>query len=182
MISEHEVFISVDIETSGPIPGEYSLLSIGACMVDDDSQAFEIKLKPVNLNAIPAAMEITGLSFDTLAREGTSSVEAMHQFRDWVVQVSGTGGTPVFVGLNASFDWSFINYYFHHYLGENPFGFAALDIKSLFMGATGCDWKGTRSSKMASLLRPVLHGTHDALHDARYQAEIFRLIRNKINR
>ncbi|MFL1482375.1 3'-5' exonuclease, partial [Pseudomonas grimontii] len=25
-----ELYVSVDVETSGPIPGEYSLLSIGA--------------------------------------------------------------------------------------------------------------------------------------------------------
>ena len=30
-----EVFISVDVETAGPIPGEYSLLTIGACDVRD---------------------------------------------------------------------------------------------------------------------------------------------------
>jgi uncharacterized OsmC-like protein len=27
----NERFYSVDVETSGPIPGDYSLLSIGAC-------------------------------------------------------------------------------------------------------------------------------------------------------
>lgn len=42
-----EVFISVDIEASGPIPGEYSLLSIGACMVDNPDESFYAELKPV---------------------------------------------------------------------------------------------------------------------------------------
>jgi ribonuclease T len=40
MSQKREVFISVDVETAGPIPGEYSLLSIGACRVDDDTEAF----------------------------------------------------------------------------------------------------------------------------------------------
>ncbi|MGB9037337.1 MAG: 3'-5' exonuclease, partial [Acinetobacter calcoaceticus] len=31
MIPKKEIFISVDVETSGPIPGIYDLLSIGAC-------------------------------------------------------------------------------------------------------------------------------------------------------
>jgi ribonuclease T len=176
MSVKREVFVSVDVETAGPIPGEYSLLSIGACLVDDDTQAFECKLKPINRNAVPEAMKVAGLSLDKLERDGTPPIDAMRQFQDWLSTVSA-GGSPVFVGLNASFDWSFINYYFHRYLGENPFGFTALDIKSLYMGATGCDWHSTRSSKIASELRPKLQGTHDALHDARYQAEIFRLIR-----
>lgn len=33
-MAKKEVFISVDIEASGPIPGEYDLLSIGMCLVD----------------------------------------------------------------------------------------------------------------------------------------------------
>jgi hypothetical protein len=33
-----EIFVSVDVEASGPIPGEYSLLSIGACHVDKPDQ------------------------------------------------------------------------------------------------------------------------------------------------
>jgi ribonuclease T len=178
MSAKPEVFVSVDVETAGPIPGEYSLLSIGACLVDDGTQAFECELKPINRNAVPEAMKVAGLSLDKLEHDGTPPMDAMRQFQVWLSKVSGADGIPVFVGLNASFDWSFVNYYFHRYLGENPFGFAALDIKSLFMGATGCDWQGTRSSKIASKLRPTLHGTHDALQDARYQAEIFRLIRN----
>ena len=54
-------YISVDVETSGPIPGEYSLLSIGACNVYLPQQTFECKLKPNRNNAVPAAMEVTGL-------------------------------------------------------------------------------------------------------------------------
>jgi ribonuclease T len=47
MNNKREVFISVDIEAAGPIPGEYSLLTIGACVVFDDIQTFACELKPV---------------------------------------------------------------------------------------------------------------------------------------
>ena len=56
---------------------------------------------------------------------------------------------------------------------RNPFGFAALDIKALYMGATGSSWADTRSSQIAKHLAPDRHGDHDALHDAKYQAELF---------
>ena len=75
------------------------------------------------------------------------------------------------------FDWSFVNYYFHRFLGRNPFGFAALDIKAYYMGATGCDWGDTRSSRMAAMLKPRRTSGHQALQDALYQAELFRLVR-----
>ena len=178
MTSKREVFLSVDVETAGPIPGEYSLLTIGACDVSDPTQTFACELKPTTRNADPKALEVTGLSLDRLELEGLDPAVAMRAFQDWVTQIAGADAIPVFVGFNAPFDWSFVNYYFHRYLGENPFGFAALDIKSMYMGATGSSWAQTRSSQIASSLHPVLKGDHDALHDAQYQAELFRLIRH----
>jgi DNA polymerase III epsilon subunit-like protein len=173
-----EIFISVDIETSGPIPGEYSLLSIGACVAYKPDRGFACQVKPISTNADPQALEVTGLRLDDLLLTGLTPEEAMERFAQWITEVSA-GSPPVFVGLNASFDWSFINYYFHRFVGSNPFGFAALDIKSLFMGAWGCDWHQTRSSNMKRVLSAVSEGTHDALEDARYQAELFRRIRAK---
>ena len=177
MSQKREIFLSVDVETSGPIPGEYSMLTIGACNVDNPEQVFSCELKPISLNADPKALEVTGLSLETLAAEGLDPEVAMKRFQDWVAEVAGNDSTPVFVGLNAPFDWSFVNYYFHRYLQFNPFGFSALDIKALYMGATGSSWANTRSSQMAALLHPKFRGDHHALHDAQYQAELFRLIR-----
>ncbi len=177
MSNKHEVFISVDVETAGPIPGEYSLLSIGACLVDDENKTFECQLQPVNYNADPKALEVTGLSLELLSKNGLPPEKAMLQFSDWITGLSNGESDFVFVGFNAAFDWSFINYYFHKYLGKNPFGFTALDIKSYYMGLVNCDWKDTKSSKVAKKINPQRHGDHDALHDALYQAEIFRMLR-----
>lgn len=94
--------------------------------------------------------------------------------------VTGIDGIPIFVGFNAAFDWSFINYYFHSYLGNNPFGFSALDIKSLYMGSEKCAWHETKSSQISKKLHPILKGSHDALQDVKYQAELFRLIYKKV--
>ena len=178
MNTKREVFFSVDVETSGPIPGEYSLLTIGACDVFNDTKTFECKLKPINHNVVPEALAVTGLSLEILEQEGLPPAKAMQNFHDWVQNVAGIDGKPIFVGFNAAFDWSFINYYFHLFLGHNPFGFAALDIKSLYMGAVNCSWEQTKSSQIGKKLNPKLSGTHDALQDARHQAELFRLIRS----
>lgn len=179
MSDKNEVFISVDIETSGPIPGEYSMLSIGACDVDNESRTFACELKPLNRNAEPKALEVTGLSLDVLDRTGLPPEEAMKRFREWLGSLIGADDLPVFVGFNAPFDWSFVNYYFHRFDGANPFGFAALDIKAYYMGATGCRWADTRSSRIAMELQPSKQGNHKALDDAIYQAELFRLIRRR---
>jgi DNA polymerase III alpha subunit (gram-positive type) len=101
----------------------------------------------------------------------------MQKFQAWLAKAVGDNGIPIFVGFNAAFDWSFINYYFHRFTGANPFGFSALDIKSLYMGVADCSWADTRPSQIAKRLKPQLHGAHDALRDAKYQAELFRLAR-----
>jgi DNA polymerase III epsilon subunit-like protein len=181
MTNPREVFVSVDVETSGPVPGEYSLLSIGACSAFDPDNAFSCEVKPISDRFDPKALEVTGFSMTELAKRGLDPMFAMKSFSEWLATLAGRDDTLVFVGFNAPFDWSFVNYYFHRFLGGNPFGFTALDIKALYMGATGCSWRDTRSSKIAARLRPALHGAHDALKDARYQAEIFRLIWSDLN-
>lgn len=176
-----EIFISVDVETSGPIPGEYSLLSIGACSVFESDKTFQCELQPDSPKHDPEALAVTGLSITHLEMHGMPPELAMQQFEGWLESCRANKEQKLFfVGFNAAFDWSFINYYFHKYLGRNPFGFVALDIKALYMGATGAAWSETKSSKMDAVLKPQRKGTHDALADALYQAELFRLIRQKV--
>lgn len=176
MSKKREVFISVDIETAGPIVGEHSMLTLGACLAYNPEIDFSVMLKPISDKAVEAALEVSGLTLKQAQRDGLEPPAAMAQFSTWIAENVPAGSTPVFVGLNAPFDWSFVNYYFLKYLNENPFGFTALDIKALFMGVTGCSWHDTKSSSIDKRVHPSLQGDHDALHDAKYQAELFRLV------
>ena len=176
MTVKKEIFISVDIEASGPIPGKYSLLSIGACLVSDTDVNFSCELKPTTSEFIPAALEITGLTLEELKDRGLQPREAMLAFNQWIDQVTPLNDIPVFVGLNAPFDWSFVNYYFHVYLGENPFGFSALDIKALFMGRLETSWSESKSSHMTKILDVPMTANHNALKDAIFQANLFSAI------
>jgi DNA polymerase III epsilon subunit-like protein len=177
MSAKAELFISIDVEAAGPIPGEYSMLSLGACDAINPEHTFLCTLKPITERADPKALEVSGLSLEELRSTGLDPEVAMERFDTWISSLSTSTDTVVFVGFNAPFDWSFVNYYFHRFLGRNPFGFSALDIKALYMGATGCTWGETKSSAIAKHLRPKLEGDHNALHDALYQAELFRLVR-----
>ena len=173
----HLCFVSVDVEAAGPVPPTYSMLSIGGCLVDDDSVTFRRLLRPISALADPKALEVSKLSLAELDRTGTEPSEAMRDFAEWVGH-NAARRTPVFVGLNAAFDWAFVNYYFLTFLGSNPFGFAPFDIKAYYAGATGSDWREARSSRMQQRLGARLKSTHDALDDARAQAELFRLTRD----
>lgn len=172
MKSNGECFISVDIEASGPIPGEYSMLALGACVVGRRDEGFYVELKPLNSNAVPDALKVSGFDMAQLDRTGEQPEHAMRRFCEWLENASN-GAKPVFVGFNSGFDWSFVNWYMHHFLGDNPFGFAPLDIKSYYMGLTGCDWEDTKSSRLQTEYQPSQTGDHHALNDARAQAEMF---------
>ena len=167
-----ETYISVDVESSGPIPGVYSLLSIGACVVGANGENFYVEVQPINDAYVPEAIEVAGKPMNEFALSGQTPESAMKSFRDWLVRVTEKT-SPVFVGFNAPFDWSFINWYFHSYLGENPFGIGGIDIKSFYMGMSGCSWDDTRSSHIPVNFKGHSPHTHNALDDAKEQAEMF---------
>ena len=167
-----ETYISVDIEASGPIPGEFSLLSIGACIVGQTDRNFYAELKPINDNYVQRAMEVNGLSLEKLKTGGEEPAAAMARFEQWIKTVTGEN-RPVFVGFNATFDWSFTHWYFIKFLGRDPFGISGLDIKAYFMGKHKLYWRETIKKKIRSLYPPKTAHTHNALDDAKEQAEIF---------
>ncbi|HKZ35296.1 MAG TPA: 3'-5' exoribonuclease [Patescibacteria group bacterium] len=167
-----ETYISVDVEASGPIPGEFSLLSIGACVVGRTSQTFYAELKPINNNFIPRAMAVNRLSLDKLKKDGEAPAAAMARFAAWVT-TAAADTRPVFVGFNATFDWSFTHWYFIKFLRVDPFGIAGLDIKSYFMGKHHSSWKETVKKKVRAIYPSQTAHTHNALDDAKEQAEIF---------
>ncbi len=172
----NDVYICVDVETAGPIPVDYSLLSIGACDVLHPEANFYVELKPINDNCTPEAYVVHKLSIERLAEEGIPPVTAMQRFEEWINATVPVGHSPVFVGFNAAFDWAFVNYYFLHYLGRNPFGHAALDIKAYYMGKTGVQWSETAWRMISPQWDEKLSLTHHALQDAQDQAKLFQKI------
>jgi ribonuclease T len=168
-----EAYISVDIETAGPNPRQYSLLSIGACSIEDPERSFYIELQPVNDKMLHEAYAIHQLSLEKLKNSGIPPQDAMAKFNSWLSRAVTEGRKPVFVAFNAPFDWMFISDYFHRYLGYNPFGHTALDMKAFFMGLHGSSWKETAMHNVAEKYLEGKGISHNALEDAQDQAKIF---------
>jgi ribonuclease T len=172
--ASREAYISVDVETAGPNPSQYSLLAIGACYVLQPEVNFYLELKPLNMAFQAQALTISNLSLEELALQGVEAAEAMQRFENWLNETLPAGHQPVFVGFNAPFDWMFINDYFQRFMGHNPFGHTAIDIKSFHMGRANVPWAETTMQYLGKryLDRPAL--VHHALQDALDQGEIFR--------
>lgn len=168
MLEDLPWMVSVDVETAGPNPSEYALLSIGACTLMRPRQEFFVELIPDKSGTERQTTEMHGLDMEKLQLEGTPPADAMEAFADWLAQAVPQGRPPLFLGFNAPFDWMFVCDYFHHYLGRNPFGRSALDIKSFLMGFRRVPWAGTHIAKLSdrSLGR-------NALADAQVQADLF---------
>jgi DNA polymerase III epsilon subunit-like protein len=168
-----EVFIIVDIEAAGPSPTNYAMLAIGACTLTHPRSTFYVELQPDRECATEEALAVAGLSLSALAAEGVPVRDAMVRFADWLAQVVPDGAIPVMTALNAPFDWMFVNDYFHRYLGRNPFGHAALDIKAYCMGASGVSWQETSYRELRQRYLPDKPLAHNALEDAIDEAELF---------
>ena len=173
-LPDNETYISVDVETAGPNPGEYAMLSIGACTVTEPVETFYIEMQPDQEAFSSEALRVSGLKMEELHQNGVPPESAMRRFANWIEQVTPENGKAIFVAFNAPFDWMFVNDYFHRYLGHNPFGHSALDMKAFFMGMTDVAWTETSFAEVTEYFGIQHPLTHNALQDALDQAELFR--------
>lgn len=152
----------VDIETDGPIPPDYSMISFGAVVVDNTlDKRFHGQLRPISEQWIPERLKISGFSRDeTLKFDEPKQV--MTDFNDWLLLIGEK--RLMFISDNNGFDWQFINYYFHHFFGDNPFGYSSTNLGSLYKGLV----KDTTQN--FKHLRKITH-THNPLEDAIGNAE-----------
>jgi len=117
----------VDVEADGPIPHKYSMVSFGAIRVDEQlTTTFYGKTRPISDLWVPEALAVSGPTREE-HEEFDDPKEVMSNFRDWVNSAS-RNGRPIFVSDNNAFDFAWINYYFHYFLGSNPFGFSSRRI------------------------------------------------------
>ena len=157
-------WISIDIEADGLIPSEYSMISIGAVIVEKDlEKTFYAELKPISDNYMTDALAISGFSREeTLKFDDPKAV--MLRFKEWLD--NNCKGKPYFISDNNGFDWQFINWYFLYFLGENPFGYNSTNLRSLYQGLNKDMCVNFQH------LRKTEH-THNALDDAKGNAEAF---------
>lgn len=154
--------VSVDCEFDGPCPGMHSLICFGAVIVEKGFQrTFYAELKPISDIYVPEALAISGFS-----REDTLKFpdprDAMQNFEIWLNK--NVNGRPILWSDNNGKDSAFIDYYFWHQLGRNPFGWSSANIGSFYKGITG------NVHSTFKHLRDTPH-THHPVDDAKGNAE-----------
>lgn len=159
-------YVMVDVETDGPIPGDFSMLAIGAVVVEPSlGRRFKRYVRPIpGARFEPEALAVGGFTREETLDDPRFEDPAvvMHDLCDWVHDLDVR--RPVFIADNNGFDWSFVNWYFHHFHGENPFGFSSQNLNSLYKGLTRDAFASFKH------LRRTKHD-HDPLNDALGNAE-----------
>lgn len=177
------LYISVDIEADGPIPGPYSMLSLGAAVAgvqdadgftpaDPEHRTFYRELRPISEEFVPQALAVSGLDRERLRTKGAEPAVALAEFSRWVRKVSADA-QPVMCGYPASYDWTFLYWYLIRFTGESPFGHSgSLDMKTLYATKAGLPLRAVSKRAMPRELLSKRRHTHHALDDAIEQAEL----------
>lgn len=154
--------IVVDVESDGQVPGLYSMVCFGAVIVEDPIvRTFYGTTAPISKMWEPQALAVSGFSREEHEAFDDPTV-TMQRFADWLEE--NRKGRLLFFSDNNGYDWQFINYYFHRYLGKNPFGWSSRNINDI--------WKGMQKDMYSSFkhLRQTKHD-HNPVNDAKGNAE-----------
>src|SRR6056297_700261 len=110
-IRNGDAYISVDVETDGPIPGPYSMLALGMAycgrfdgrsmeITPKPTKTFYVEMSPISEKFEYEALHVNGLDRNRLKTEGTLPQVAMDLASKWIDDVSGDN-RPIFVAYPA---------------------------------------------------------------------------------
>ncbi len=189
-------YISLDVEATGPVPENYSLLSVGACVVGERNKQFYAELKPLTYYGYPASFDheamkvgclglrcLEDLSSDIchpssknfnpkkvlelLEIRGRDCKESMQDLNNWALDIS-KGFEPVLLTDVQPFDGSFVLWYFSNFEVKHPFGHKGVNIDVLYRGITG-----NMDSNLRDLgIKDDRKTPHNSLDDAVFQAKL----------
>jgi hypothetical protein len=192
-----EIYVSIDIEADGPIPGENNMLSFGAAAFDLTSPTPRIPIATFSANLElldPRDWPRVHQNKDTMdwwsgqpeawkacRADLKSPKNAMPSFVGWCKALPGK---PVIVGYPVTYDFTFL-YWYTMVFGKckrSPFGFQGLDIKTLIAERLNVPYKMATKQLVKKKRRRWFDGSpkhnHEALTDAIGQGILFVNIKN----
>lgn len=169
-------FYVVDVESDGPIPGKYSMVCFGAVKVDDAlDKTFYGRTAPISDIWQDGALAISG--FTREEHMGFSDpLDTLKQFEEFV-RLTNKGDKATMISDNISYDWMFMAWYLHTFLGRNIFGYSGRRMGDMYCGMQKdayTKWKHLRKT----------NHDHNPVNDAIGNAEALLAMRDmglKIN-
>lgn len=188
MAKKQEIYVSMDIEADGPIPGPNSMLSFAAACFNESGEligTFERNLELLDgAQGDPDTMKWWGTqgdAWEACRRNLVSPKEAMPALARFLEDLAKKRNAGlVFVGYPATYDFMFVYWYLIKFAGRSPFSFAGLDVKSY---ACAMLKKGYKACSKRGMPKAWFKGgrkhTHEALDDAIGQGQLFMNMRDQ---
>ena len=165
-------YVMVDVETDGEIPGDFSMIELGAVIVRPGLRdTFHGKLGPISGQWSNDALKVSGHTRQETLRFDRPKV-IMESFEAWLI-AQNVGKRMMFVSDNNGFDFMFVSWYFWHFLGRNPFGHSSTNLGSLYKGLVKDTFKNFKH------LRKTKH-THNSVDDAKGNAEALLTMKDEL--
>ncbi|MGD0729553.1 MAG: 3'-5' exoribonuclease [Candidatus Micrarchaeaceae archaeon] len=173
--------IVLDIETTGEIPWEHSILSIGAIEFSNPSNQFynECRIRE-GAKIDPEALNINGFSRKEIENQDKKSLkDALTEFIEWTEKIDDT----TIAGLNHYMDVYFLEFSLNFYGMKSPFKYRLVDLHTIAyvnhlnrglelpLESRGSALKSNIIYKYCGM--PVEEFPHNALTGAKMEAEAF---------
>lgn len=182
MSNDAEIYFSVDVEANGPIPGPFSMWSLGAAAFFEGRVVgtFSVNLEDLKGSAgdpdtlawwAKQPREI----FEAARKDPQPPQKAMGDFVSWVGRLSGEHkARPVCVAYPAGYDFLFVYWYIINEGFSSPFSFSCLDIKTYAMATLNIPYRqATKKNMPKRWFQGLPQHTHVAEDDALEQGMLF---------
>lgn len=172
-----EIYVSVDVEADGPIPGPHSMLSLGAVaytargdFLGDFSANLETLSGATGHPKMTAWWQQFPAAWAACRENPRAPTAVMGEFADWLEALPGT---PIFTAWPATWDFMWVYWYLIQFTGRRPFSEHGIDIRSYAMGMRRREFGKSGKNYLPKRWIPAHPHSHVALEDAREQGELF---------
>jgi hypothetical protein len=181
-MTDSELYVSIDVETDGPIPGEYSMLSLGSATFESSGQILD-KFE-INIRELPEAKKDAATTewwatepeaWQYCRQNPVEPTSAMHAYLDHLLNIEKTYQKHlVCIGYPVTFDFMFVYWYLIKFTGKSPFSFSGLDIGTMAMTIMRSSYKTAEMEYMPRhwFAEDIKHN-HTPLCDAIEQGHVF---------
>lgn len=163
-------WISVDIETTGLDPTVHEVIEVGLCAANYHETEFSLAFD--ESKADPVALEVNGW--------GQRDFAPQLELPDALGVLQGAfGGGALIVASPAHFDVPFLEALFRRQGMRPPWSHrSVIDIKTFACAKWGVltDLRNDEIARMLDVEPLELGDAHNALNDARWQAQLFRAL------
>lgn len=175
-MTDNSTYISIDVEATGPIPGVFSMISLGAAAYDSDGNCLDTF--EVNIEELPDALRDASTmefwahnkeAWDYATQDPQDPHKAIEAFAVWLESFN----KPTAVAYPAGFDFTHVFWYLHKFAKRSPLSFSCLDIKSYAAALLNIPYRRVTKNDMPDSWFSSRPHTHKALDDALEQGDLF---------